>query len=65
MTNEKFVIKSGDTTLAYFGYDETTNSTKAEMDNLTIQKYFVSGYHRREKFDINGEQRTGEFYIGG
>ena len=65
MTNEKFVIKSGDTTLAYFGYDETTDSTKAEMDNLTIQKYFVSGYHRREKFDINGEQRTGEFYIGG
>ena len=65
MTNEKFVIKSGETTLAYFGYDVDTNSTKAEMDNLTITNYLTAGYHRREKFDVNNEHRTGEFYIGG
>lgn len=65
MTNDTFVIRSGDTYLAYFGYDTESNTTRAEMDNLTIRKYFVSGYHRREKFEIDGEYRTGEFYIGG
>jgi len=64
MTNEKFVIKSGDTVLAYFGYDDNIGSTKAEMDNLTVTNYFVAGYHRFEKFDIDSEQRTGVFYIG-
>lgn len=65
MTNEKFVIKSGNTTLAFFGYDSDTNSTKAEMDNLTVTNYFVAGYHRVEKMNIGGENRTGYFYIGG
>lgn len=65
MTNEKFVIKSGTTNLAYFGYDEETDSTKAEMDNLTVTNYFIAGNHRVEKFNINGEERTGFFYIGG
>lgn len=65
MNNEKFEIKSGETTLAYFGYDENINSTKAEMDNLTVTNYFVTGYHRFEKFDIDGEKRTGVFFIGG
>lgn len=64
MTNDKFVIKSGDTTLAYFGYDSDIGSTKAEMDNLTVTNYFITGYHRIEKFDIDNEQRTGVFYIG-
>lgn len=64
MTNERFVIMSGDTALAYFGYDSDIGSTKAEMDNLTVDTYFVTGYHRFEKFDIDGEQRTGVFYIG-
>jgi hypothetical protein len=64
MTNDKFVIKSGDTTLAYFGYDDDIGSTKAEMDNLTVTNYFVTGYHRIEKFDIDGEYHTGIFYIG-
>lgn len=62
MTNEKFVIKSGDTTLAFFGYDVDTNSTKAEMDNLTVTNYFVAGYHRVEK--MRDGNRTGWFYIG-
>lgn len=64
MTNEQFVIKSGDIILAYFGYDNSIGSTKAEMDNLTVSTYFITGYHRFEKFDIDGEQRTGVFYIG-
>lgn len=62
MTNEKFVIKSGDTTLAFFGYDTDLNSTKAEMDNLTVTNYFVSGYHRTEKME--DVHRTGVFYVG-
>ena len=65
MTNDNFVIKSGDTTLAYFGYDSDSSSTKAEMDNLTVTNYFITGYHRIEKFDIDGEEHTGIFYIGG
>lgn len=63
MTNEKFVIKSGDTYLAYFGYDEETGQTKAEMDNLTVTNYFTAGYHRVEKITIDGEHRTGWFYV--
>ena len=65
MTSDKFAINSSGTELAFFGYDEETNSTKAEMNNLTVTKYFVAGYHRTEKFDIDGENRTGVFYIGG
>lgn len=65
MTNEKFVIKSGDTYLAFFGYDDEIGQTKAEMDNLTVTNYFVSGYHRVEKMEIDGEYRTGWFYMGG
>ena len=65
MTNDAFTINSSDKTLAFFGYDNETNSTKAEMDNLTVTNYFVAGYHRTEKFDIDGENRTGVFYIGG
>lgn len=66
MTNNKFAIKDNSGTyLAYFGYDETEGRSKAEMDNLTVTNYFVAGYHRTEKFDIDGEQRTGWFYVGG
>ncbi len=64
MTNEKFVIMSGGTTLAFFGYDSDTNSTKAEMDNLTITNYLTAGYHRVEKMTVNAENRTGWFYVG-
>ena len=66
MTNNKFAIKDNSGTyLAYFGYDETEGRSKAEMDNLTVTNYFVAGYHRTEKFDIDVEQRTGWFYVGG
>lgn len=64
MTNNSFEIKDNtDTKLAYFGYDETEQTSKAEMDNLTISKYLTAGVHRQEK--IEGEDRTGWFYIGG
>ena len=63
MTSDKFAINSSGTELAFFGYDEETNSTKAEMNNLTVTKYFVAGYHRTEA--MPSEQRTGVFYIGG
>ena len=65
ITNNTFAIKSGDTNLAYFGYDETNGKSISEMDNLTIHNYFTAGYHRTEKFEINGEKRTGVFYVGG
>lgn len=65
MTNEKFIIKSGDTVLAYFGYDDLLEATKAEMDNVTVTNYFVVGHHRIEKYEPNGEERTGVFFIGG
>lgn len=66
MTNNTFAIKdNADNYLAYFGYDETEGKSKSEMDNLTVTNYFVAGYHRTEKFEINSEQRTGWFYVGG
>lgn len=66
MTNDTFIIRSGDTNLAYFGYDPDTNSTKAEMDNLTVTNYLVTGYHRIQKWETpDNERRTGFFWIGG
>lgn len=65
ITNDNFIIQTEDgTKLAYFGYDNETQSTLARMDNLTVDTYFITGYHRFEKFDIDGEHRTGVFYIG-
>lgn len=65
ITNNTFAITSSGTNLAYFGYDEENGTSKAEMDNLTIHNYFTAGYHRTEKFEINGEKRSGVFYVGG
>ena len=65
VTNNTFAIMSGTTKLAYFGYDENEGRSISEMDNLTVKEYFVAGYHRTEKFEINNEQRTGWFYVGG
>lgn len=66
MTNNEFKITdSGDTKLAYFGYDEDEGISKAEMDNLTVTNYFIAGVHRVETMEIDGEERTGYFYIGG
>lgn len=65
ITNEKFVVKNGDTTLAFFGYDSEDETTKSYVEHLTVNTYFIAGYHRVEKININGEDRTGWFYIGG
>lgn len=63
MTNNEFKITdSGNTDLAKFGYDETTQTSVAEMDNLTVNTYLHTGNHRIEKYKGN---RTGFFYIGG
>ena len=65
MNNEEFKITSGTDTLAWFGYDNETNETKSEVNNLTVDKYFIVGNHRVEAYDNNGEGHTGFFYIGG
>ena len=66
MTNNSFEIKdNGDKRLAFFGYDEQEGISKAEMDNLTVTNYFIAGVHRVETIEVDGEERTGYFYIGG
>jgi hypothetical protein len=66
LDNDSFEIKDqGGTTLAFIGYDVNEQTSKAEMDNLTIKKYLTAGNHRIEKFERNYEDRTGFFYIGG
>ena len=66
MTNDAFkIVPKGSTEpLAFFGYDEEENTSKSEMDNLTVRNYFIAGNHRIEKYERNGEARTGHFYIG-
>ena len=66
MQNNKFAIQDNTgTDLIFIGYDEIEKRSKAEMDNLTVKNYFVAGYHRQEQFEIDGENRTGWFYVGG
>ena len=67
MTNDTFAVMSGETRLAYFGYDENAGRSIAEMDNLTVTNYFTAGYHRTEGFEDKerNELRTGWFYVGG
>ena len=68
ITNDSFKIipvNNPDEPLAFFGYDETEGRSKSEMDNLTVKNYLTAGYHRQEKFEPDGEKRTGWFYVGG
>ena len=65
MRNDRFAIKSGNTEAFYVGYDENLKKSVSRMNDLTITDYFTAGYHRQEKFEIDGEQRTGWFYVGG
>lgn len=66
MQNNKFAIQDNTgKDLIFVGYDEEEGRSKAEMDNLTVTNYFTAGYHRQEKFEVDGEKRTGWFYIGG
>ena len=65
MSNDKFSIKakSGED-LFFVGYDYNLQKTVSRIDNLTVTNYFTIGYHRTEGFIINGEYRTGDFYVG-
>ena len=65
MANNKFAIQSGDTELTFIGYDENLGQSVSRMDNLTITNYFMAGMHRQQTFEINAEERTGWFYLGG
>ena len=66
ITNNSFEIRdSGNTELAFFGYNEAEGISISRMDNLTVRKYFIAGNHRVETYEESGEQRTGWFYIGG
>lgn len=65
MNNDRFAIKSGDTEAFYVGYDENLKKSVSRMNDLTITDYFTAGYHRQERFEIDGEKRTGWFYVGG
>lgn len=65
MRNDRFAIKSGDTEAFYVGYDENLKKSVSRMNDLTITDYFTAGYHRQEKFEIDGEKRTGWFFVGG
>lgn len=68
ITNDSFKIipvNNPDEPLAFFGYDEKEGRSKSEMDNLTVKNYLSAGYHRQEKFELDGEKRTGWFYVGG
>ena len=66
MTNYKFAIQDNlGTELTFIGYDEVLGRSVSRMDNLTVTNYLNAGYHRQQKFEINGENRTGWFYIGG
>lgn len=66
MTNYKFAIQDNlGTELTFIGYDENLGRSVSRMDNLTVTNYLNAGYHRQQKFEINGENRTGWFYIGG
>jgi len=72
MTNNEFKVTTNEenpTTLTFIGYDEEEHTSKSEMDNLTVHKYFISGNHRREGVRLRSsktgqlEDRTAEFYI--
>lgn len=64
--NNKFAIQDNSgTDLIFIGYDEKLGRSVSKMDNLTVTNYFTAGYHRQEKFEPDGENRTGWFYVGG
>jgi hypothetical protein len=63
MTNSEFRVQDNTgTKLIYMGYDVENQTSVSEMDNLTVNRYFVAGYHRIEKMESEG--RTGWFYVG-
>lgn len=65
LSNDRFSIntKSGDE-LFFVGYDYDLQKTVSRIDNLTVTTYLTAGYHRTEGFEIDGEYRSGDFYVG-
>lgn len=64
LSNDRFSINSKSGELFFVGYDYDLKKTVSRIDNLTVTNYLTAGYHRTEKFKINGENRTGDFYVG-
>jgi hypothetical protein len=64
LSNDRFSIKSKSGELFFVGYDYEQQKTISRIDNLTVTTYFTRGYHREEGFEIDGEYRTGDFYVG-
>ena len=65
LSNDRFSIKtkSGEE-LFFVGYDYDLQKTVSRIDNLTVANYLIAGYHRTEGFVIDGEYRSGDFYVG-
>ena len=65
LSNDRFSInKNSGEELFFVGYDYELQKTVSRIDNLTVTNYLTSGYHRTEGFEIDGEYRTGDFYVG-
>lgn len=64
MTNNEFSVGSENSSekFCFIGYDG--NASKGEIDNLYVRHWLSAGVHRTEKFEVNGETRTGVFYEG-
>lgn len=56
-------IHQGSEEIGFFGYDPNLNKTVARIPNLETEK-LSAGVHRQEKIIVDGEERTGFFYIG-
>ncbi len=56
-------IHQGTEEIGFFGYDPNLNKTVARIPNLETEK-LSAGVHRQEKITVDGEERTGFFYIG-
>ena len=65
LSNDRFSIKTkSDDELFFVGYDYDLQKTVSRIDNLTVTNYLTAGYHRTEGFVIDGENRSGDFYVG-
>lgn len=64
LSNKAVLISNSGSEIAFFGYDEDLQKTIARIKELETETITVA-YHRQEKYEPNGEKRTGWFYIGG
>ena len=65
LSNDRFSINTkSNEELFFVGYDYDLQKTVSRIDNLTVANYLTAGYHRTEGFVIDGEYRSGDFYVG-